>query len=305
LRVKKLLKPVNICLLVAVAAVLYGYRPPERAPRVEIQNASGEIQLANSKNGSAILNAAGLAPGKQVTGTVQLSNTGTSAGVLDLAQTDLVDTPGSALGLLSSALQLSIQDVTNPGSPVSVFSGTPSAVGTRSLGTMAPGQTHTYSFTATLPPASPISVAGSAMSMRYVWTLTGGTGAGGTVTGKGGGGVLATSNMPVSVKVNAKRAVKKGVIAVTVKCGEACGLSATAAAKGKPAVRTRRKSGRVKIAGGKATIKLKLSKAGKKALVKRLKKKKSLTLAVTVKAQDPRGAWRTVKKKAKVKRPKR
>jgi hypothetical protein len=109
----------------------------------------------------------------------------------------------------------------------------------------------------------------------------------------------------VSVKVSTKKALKKGLIAVTVKCAEACKLNATAAAKGKPAVKTRRKSGRVKAAGKKTTIKLKLSKAGKQALAKRLAKKKSLKLSVTVKAQDPRGAWRTVKKSASVKRPKK
>jgi hypothetical protein len=320
--VKKLLNPVNVCLLVAVAAVVYSYRPPEPAPSVEIQNASGAVELQNSKNGSAILNASGLAPGHQVTGTVQLTNSGTGAGTLDLAQMDLTDSPGPGLGLMSNLVQLAISDVTNPASPVSVFSGTPSALNTRSLGSMSPGQTRTYSFTATMPLGAATALAGSAMHMRYHWTLTGdGSSSGGGSTGggkpkpkpgggsgggtAGAGGAGAVSKMPVSVKVNVKKAVKKGLIAVTVKCGQACKLTATAAAKGKPAVRTRRKSGRVKAAGKKATIKLKLSKAGKKALAKRLKKKKSLALTVTVKAQDPHGAWRTVKKKAKVKRPKK
>jgi hypothetical protein len=315
-RVKKLFNPINVCLLVAVAAVLYGYRAPQPAPSVEIQNASGAVQLQNSKNGIAILNASGLAPGHQVTGTVQLTNSGTGAGVLDLAQTNLVDTPGAGPGLLSQAVQLSISDVTNPGSPVGVFSGPPSALGTRSLGSMSPGQSRTYSFTATMPGSSAHALAGSAVHMRYAWTLTGdgssagGGGAGGGAKpspGHGGGtagvgGAGAASKMPVSVKVNVKKAAKKGLIAVTVKCGQPCKLTAAAAAKGKPAVRTRRKSGRVKQAGKRATIKLKLSKAGKKALAKRLKKKKSVALTVTVKAQDPHGAWRTVKKKAKVKR---
>ena len=112
------------------------------------------------------------------------------------------------------------------------------------------------------------------------------------------------SKMPVSVKVNVKKAAKSGLIAVTVKCGEPCAINAYAAAKGKPAVRTRRESGRVKAAGKSATIKLKLSKAGKKALAKRLKKK-TATLTVTVKAKDPRGVWKTVAKKVKVKRAKR
>ena len=310
---KKLFNPSYLCLLIAVAVVVIGYRPPERGPSVEIQNASGEVQLQNSKNGSAIFQTAGLAPGRNVTGTVQLSNSGSGPGALSLSQADLVDNPGAGLGLLSSVLQLSITDVTNPGAPVNVFSGTPATLGSRSLGSMAPGQSRTYSFTASLPVGGTNALSGSAMSMRYVWTLTGdgsSTGGGnGRPGGAGGaagaGGGVVASKMPVSVKVNVKSALKKGVIAVTVKCGKACKLNAYAAAKGKPAVRTRRKSGRVKKAGKKATIKLKLSKAGKKALAKRLTKKKTLPLTVIVKAQDPGGAWKTVKKTAKVKRAKK
>jgi hypothetical protein len=308
--VKKLLNPVNLCLLVAVAGLLYAYRSPAPAPKVEIQNASGEITLQNSKNGAAVFNAAGLAPGHAVTGTVQLTNNGSAVGVLSLAQTDMVDNPGAGLGALSNAVQLSIRDVTNPAVPVNVFSGTPSTVGTLSAGWLWPGQSRTYSFTATMPTGGSNSVEGSAMSMRYVWTLTGGSatprppsGGGGTA-GVGPGGVI-VSKMPVKVAVNTKKAVKSGLIRVTVKCGQPCRLNAYAAAKGKPAVRTRRKSGKVKAAGKKATIKLRLSKAGKKALRKRLAKKKSLSLTVTVKAQDPYGFWRTVKKRGKVKRAKR
>lgn len=317
---KKVFNPSYLCLLVAVAVVVIGYRPPERGPSVEIQNASGEVQLQNSKNGSAIFQTAGLAPGRNVTGTVQLSNSGSGPGALSLSQADLTDNPGAGLGLLSSVLQLSITDVTNPGSPVNVFAGTPAALGNRSLGSMAPGQSRTYSFTASLPVGGTNALSGSAMSMRYVWTLTGNgstPGGGGTTGGgsngrpggaggaAGGGGGAVVSKMPVSVKVNVKSALKKGVIAVTVKCGQACKLTAYAAAKGKPAVRTRRKSGRVKKAGKQATIKLKLSKAGKKALAKRLTKKKSLPLTVIVKAQDPGGAWKSVKKTATVKRAKK
>jgi hypothetical protein len=306
--VKKLFNPTYVCLLIAVAVLAYGLRPPADAPTVEIQNASGEVQLANSKNGTAVFQTGNLAPGQQVTGTVQLSNTGSGAGDLDLSQADLVDTPGPGLGALSGALQLSVQDVTNPGSPVTVFNGTPGALGNRALGSLPAGQTRTYAFTAALPSSGDNTVSGASMSARYVWRLTGpdsggGTGGGTGVAGTGIGSVGAVSKMPVSVKVNVKKAVKKGLIAVSVKCGEPCALNAYAAAKGKPTVRTRRKTGRVKAAGKSATIKLTLSKAGKAALVKRLAKKKSVTLSVTVKAKDPRGVWKTVAKKVKVKRP--
>lgn len=306
---KKLFNPNYACLLIAVVVVAVGLRPPADGPSVRTQNASGEVQLTNSKDGSAILQTGNLAPGQQVTGTVQLANTGPGNGDLDLTQADLPDTPGPGLGALSGALQLSIRDVTNPGSPVNVFSGAPSALGNKALGKLAPGRSRTYSFTATLPSSGVTNVAGSAMSARYVWTLTGPGGSGGSggsgggIAGGGSGG--APSAMPVTVRVNVKKALKKGLITVTVKCGEACKMNAYAMAKGKPAVRTRLKSGSVKVVGKQATIKLKLSKAAKRALAKRLKKKKALPLTVTVKAQDPRGAWKTITVKVKVKRGKR
>src|SRR5688572_31218790 len=63
-------------------------------PAVEILNASGTLQVTNSGAGQAIFQAAGLAPGGSVTGTVQLSNTGTLTGDLSLAQLDVQDQPG-------------------------------------------------------------------------------------------------------------------------------------------------------------------------------------------------------------------
>ncbi len=323
---KKLLNPVNLCLLVAVAGLLYAYRPPAPAPKVEMQNASGEITLQNSKNGAAVFNASGLAPGHAVTGTVQLSNNGSAVGVLNLAQTDMVDNPGAGLGALSSAVQLSIRDVTNPAVPVNVFSGTPSAVGTVSAGWLWPGQSRTYSFTATMPSGgSNDSIEGSAMSMRYLWTLTGGGSApgsgsgsgsaggsttprppsgGGGTAGVGPGGVF-VSKMPVKGGGEHQEGAQEGPDQRDREVRPALPPQRLRRGQGQAACRTRTKSGKVKVAGKKATIKLKLSKAGKKALKKRLAKKKSLKLTVTVKAQDPYGFWRTVKKTGKVKRAKR
>jgi hypothetical protein len=308
--VKKLLNPNFACMLIAVAVVAYGFRPAADGPRVRIDNTSGEVQLQNSKDGTAIFHTGNLAPGKEVSGTVQLTNSGSGGGALDLSQLDLVDTPGVGLGALSAALQLSVRDITNPGAPVTVFSGAPSGLGNRPLGSLAPGQSRTYSFTASLPAATGNAHAGSAMSARYVWTLTGdggdggGSSSGGNIAGGGFGGG-APSTMPVRVKVNVKKALKAGLVAVTVKCGEPCRLNARAAAKGRPSVRTRRKAGQVTVAGKSRTIKLRLSKKAKRALRKRLKKKKTLPLRVTVRAQDPRGAWKTVTKTAKVKRSRR
>ena len=63
-------------------------------PRAEISMVSGELHITNSRDGQAIFQAQGLAPGRSVTGTVQLSNTGSLAGELGFQQVDVTDQPG-------------------------------------------------------------------------------------------------------------------------------------------------------------------------------------------------------------------
>src|SRR5215210_3320631 len=49
---KKLLNPSYACMLIAVAVVAYGLRAPADGPSVRIENASGEVQLQNSRDGT-------------------------------------------------------------------------------------------------------------------------------------------------------------------------------------------------------------------------------------------------------------
>ena len=91
-------------------------------PAAVISQASGTFQITNSRDGQAIFQAQGLSPGRSVTGTVQLSNTGTLAGDLGLQQLDVVDQPGTNGGLLSNAVHLDVQDITG-GNLIPVFAG--------------------------------------------------------------------------------------------------------------------------------------------------------------------------------------
>jgi hypothetical protein len=63
-------------------------------PRAVISLVSGELHITNSREGQALFQAQGLAPGRSVTGTVQLSNAGTLAGDLGFQQLDVQDQPG-------------------------------------------------------------------------------------------------------------------------------------------------------------------------------------------------------------------
>jgi hypothetical protein len=189
---------------------------------------------------------------------------------------------------------------------------------------MAPGETRTYSFTVLLPDTGiPVSVttgdnavAGAGVDVRYLWTLTGdedgggddggsGGGGGGTGGGGGSGGDTTVSRMRVAIKVNAKKALKKGRVNVAVRCQEPCRIRAYAQLRKRKKMKTRRKSAVTRVANKKATIKLKLPKKVKANLKKTLGKKRKAFIVVYVRATDPRGGIVNLKKTVRVKAPKK
>jgi hypothetical protein len=315
---------------VALVAAMAGWQnplPPE-PPRTEIAAASGTLSLANSLDGSAVLQVANLAPGGSASGTVTLSSTGTLGGDLAVRQVDLADTPGPGGGQLSQALQLSIRDVA---SGQIVYSGPLAALDSRALGYLSAGEQRSYVFTVQLPdggvPPSPVggdnAFAGATVNARYVWDLTGDDpgdgggdggwngaggekpGGGGTGGGTGGGGQPGgvASKMRVSVKVSAKKALK-GRVDVTVRCSEPCKLRAYAQLR-KRKLKTRRKSARSSVANKRVKLKLKLPKKVKASLAKHLAAKGKDYIVIYVRATDPRGGVVSLKKQVRVKRARR
>jgi spore coat-associated protein N len=258
-------------------------------PAAVISQASGQFQITNSRDGQALFQAQGLAPGGSVSGTVQLSNTGSLDGALDLEQLEVQDQPGVNGGRLSNAVRLEVEDVTG-GSLVPMFGGQLASLQNRSLGSLSPGEARTYRFTASLPdsgpPAGPTSgdnaYAGSALTVRYSWEASapdpsgsggGGTGGGdnpgggGGTSPSGGGGPdtkpIFTAHPTTSFRVKSNRLVRRGWLDVLVSCNRACGVTASAkAAKVSRAHRavkfgTRRAS--LTLPGRTARIRLKLS----------------------------------------------
>jgi hypothetical protein len=290
---------------------------------------SGELRVTNSRDGQAIFQAQGLSPGESVTGTVELSNTGDLAGDLGFQQLDVQDQPGTNGGRLSDAVHLDVEDVTG-GSVVPVFAGQLGSFQDRALGSIAPGEARTYRFTASLPdggaPPGPTSgdnaYAGSALTVRYLWTATapdpgdGGTGGGGetgggtggTGTGDGtGGGVV---DPTVSFSVVSKQLVKKGLLDVIAKCDRACTVSAWAqmpkARGARKGLKTSRGTATLTIPGKAARIRLKLSKKSKRQLQAVLRRKKKVALTVTLSVGAANGGTsKDYTKKVVVKRPKR
>jgi hypothetical protein len=112
-------------------------------------------------------------PGDSVTDTVTLGNTGTVPGDLSLSTSNLLDTPGPGGGALSGELDLVIRDVTNAGSPVTVYSGKIGALTPVTLGTLAAGASRVYEFRVSFPDAgagAENAFQGSAVSVQFDWT---------------------------------------------------------------------------------------------------------------------------------------
>ena len=284
-------------------------------PVAVVNQASGTFQITNSRDGQAIFQAQGLAPGRSVTGTVQVANPSALAGALGLRQLDVVDQPGANGGLLSNAVHLDVQDITG-GNLVPVFAGQLASLQSRSLGSLAPGAARTYRFTASLPdggaPPTPTSgdnsYAGSALTVRYSWQATApdpNEGGGG-----GGGGPSGTGAPTFTFRVVSKKVLKKGILDVMGTCDRACTVTAyaqlpKAKRKRKRAV-TRRKVTTLPAPNKVARIRLKLSKKNKKQLKKALRKKKKVALTVRLSvAAASGGAQKAYSKKVVVKRPKK
>jgi hypothetical protein len=304
-------------------------------PRAEISMVSGELHVTNSRDGQAIFQAQGLAPGRSVTGTVQLSNTGSLAGDLGLQQLDVQDQPGANGGRLSDAVHLDVEDVTG-GSAIPVFAGQVGALQSRALGSIAPGQARTYRFTASLPdggaPPSPTggdnAYAGSGLTVRYSWSATapdpgdGGTGGGdtggGTGSGESGGtggggtdgGGTGSVDPAVTFRVISKQLVKRGVLDVMTTCDRACTVSAWAempkARGARRGLKTSRRTATLTIPNKAARIRLTLSKKSKRQLLAALRRKKRVVLNVTLNVGGaPGAATKAYTKKVVVKRPRR
>jgi hypothetical protein len=293
-----------------VACALVASSSVRAQPAAMISQAGGVFQITNSRDGLAVFQAQGLAPGRSVTGTVQLANAGTVAGDLGLEQLDIQDHPGANGGRLSDVVHLDVQDITG-GNLVPVYAGPLASFQTGALGSLAPGQLRTYRFTASLPdsgpPASPTTgdnaYEGSALTVRYAWKATAPDDGGGTDPS----GTVAPA---FRFRVISKKVLKKGVLDVMASCDRACTVQAYAQLPKKKHARksavTGRKAATFTVPNKLARIRLKLSKRNKRNLVKALRTKKKVALTVRLSvAPASGGPQKAYSKKVVVKRPKK
>jgi spore coat-associated protein N len=303
--VSRLLTLAAIC-AVAAACAGAGLARTDQPAQAVLTQATGDLHLSSSRNGQAIFRATGLAPGRSVSGTVTILNSGSLPGDLTLWQLDVADHPGPHGGRLSSVVKLSIADVSG-GSSIPIFAGRLGGLGARTLGAIGPSQARTFRFTASLPnggrPPGPTAgdnaFAGSGLTVRYAWIAT-------------SSGVVGPtpSEQPVAtIKLRSKKLVRRGVLDVMTSCNIACRVSAYAqvpkARRGTKAAKTRRRTATLTVPNQPARIRLKLSRKAKRQLKQVLKKKHRAVVRVRVAVSSVSGGTPiTYTRKARVKRAK-
>jgi hypothetical protein len=143
------------------------------AADIRLMAAAGSVRISNSREGQAVLTAAGLRPGNTVSGTVQVGNAGDVAGRFVVRGADLVDTPGPYGGRMSHWAWLVVADGSR-----TLYAGPPMDFGEVDLGTLAAGERREYLVSLALPDGDN-RYQGSALSLRLVW-LAGPVDGGGT-----------------------------------------------------------------------------------------------------------------------------
>lgn len=158
----------GISLLTAAAALAFpgDERRPAAATAVE---SSGGFELSNSHDGMPVFEVTDFAPGDAVEGGVEIANSGDGPGELVLEQVDLEQGADD----LAASLDLAIEDLTEPSAPASVYAGPLAAMTTKAIGVLQPGETRSFSFTATFPDtAAPQNLLqGASLSVGYRWRM--------------------------------------------------------------------------------------------------------------------------------------
>lgn len=155
--------------LLVAAAITVGSGADFVANSVNAANAfsTGTLTQSNSKSGSAIFTAANLKPGDTLNGTVTITNSGSLPA--DFALTE------DALNGFVTKSNLALV-ITRSGEATSpVWSGTfgdLTAAGPLSLGTFAPGEARTYTFSTTLAPSATNAEQGKNATAKYTWNST-------------------------------------------------------------------------------------------------------------------------------------
>jgi hypothetical protein len=132
---------------------------------------AGVVSITSTQAGTAVLDVTGLAPGKSVYDTVDITNTGDLPFDLSLASSSIVDTPASPA--LSAKVDLKIENTT---AGTTVYDGKLGAFTSAALGTMSVSGTRTYKFTVSLADGglgAEDAYQGARTTLNLTWTAAG------------------------------------------------------------------------------------------------------------------------------------
>jgi hypothetical protein len=165
--------------LLAGAGMIFGSsaRFDARATNPSNTFSAGTLSISDSDAGAAILTASGLKPGDDAVGDIEIENTGSVPGTLQLTRPALEDS--DVANPLSARLGLVIVDCGETGDSGSgcdgqvVFRGTLAEMtGSSALGTYGPGERHRYRFSLTLDPGAGNLYQGDTSTATFRWDAT-------------------------------------------------------------------------------------------------------------------------------------
>jgi hypothetical protein len=240
--------------------------------RAHVVSAGGAAELTKSVSGDAVLRTGAMRPGQRVSGTVTVENGGDATGAFQLAQSDVLDTPGSDGGRLSTMVRLTVEDRTTGRR---IYRGRLGAMAAYPLGYLRAGEDRTYGFSLEFPAGVPRNTyAGSQAAATFDWTA------------RTGEPPPARDTAPPTVLARAER-LDGRTLRVGLTCSERCevvGLS--------PGAFT---SPRGSLHPGRPELRsVSLSRAEAAALYGLLRKRGQATLTLRVTVADGAGNRRTV-----------
>jgi spore coat-associated protein N len=132
---------------------------------------AGVVSVTSTEDGTAVLAVTGLAPGKAVFDTVDITNSGDLPFDLTLKSSSIADAPASPA--LSAKVDLKIEDVT---AGTTAYDGKLGAFDSRALGSLAVGVKHTFKFTVSLADGglgAENAYQGARTTLDLTWTAAG------------------------------------------------------------------------------------------------------------------------------------
>ena len=300
--------------LSAIAVVVASGGSPqgsgEMSPAAALR-ATGPLSITNSRGGSAVLTAAGMAPGQSpVIGDVDIQNASSMDATFALAQSNVTGTT------LAGSLNLKVVDcgtfagATAPscdaGDP-QVYLGALNGLASTSLGSFAAGATHRYRFAVTFPngtPAHDNALQGLSASVQFDWTADAPepptttappvtttapttTGGGETFDPSAGG----SKGAPKLTLKLPKTQTDTSKVSFTAICDRACSLAVggTLTVPGSAKVYKLKSVVKTLRPGVRVTVRLPVPKAARTAAAKAVRRGKRATLRLTMTARSGAG----------------